>query len=198
MRESVVDSFLQLLLYELEFFSGMLYPFPQLDLPLYFGETKCSAIADFGVMDVISFYRMLIVEDKSRFNEKVNSEPQLLAEAIAAYQKNNYEELIGSKRKAQDNLQKGYDGDDDSNIIYGMRLNGFLFSFYEIPITHSILLAMQTQQSTQTETTVKKVEDLNFLIPADRASIILILDYLKSKLIDEGSKSKRRISVKNT
>ena len=85
---------------------------------------------------------------------------------------------------------------DKNNIIYGLRLNGYKFSFYEIPITSQILEAMETQKSTQQETQVKKVADLNFLLPADRENIIILLDKLRNKLNNEGKKSKRRISVK--
>lgn len=88
-NESAVDSFVSLLLSELGFNHGWLYIFPQLYLPLTFSNTiEREAIPDFTILDVVSFLRMSVIEDKSVDNVLVNSEPQMIAEAIAAYQQN--------------------------------------------------------------------------------------------------------------
>ena len=66
-NESLVDSFVNLLLERLGFYDGWLYPFPQLSLPLRYGAApakKTKAIADFANMHVLSLYRMAVVEDK--------------------------------------------------------------------------------------------------------------------------------------
>jgi len=77
-HESMVDSFVALLLHRLQYYDGMLFPVQQLRLKLKFGphDEKLS-IADFTIMDLLAFYRMAVVEDKSRDNQKVNSLPQL-------------------------------------------------------------------------------------------------------------------------
>lgn len=199
-KESIVDSFLQILLYEMGFYSGMLYAIPQIDLPLVFGSTKCTARADYGILDVASFYRMAVVEDKSKNNNVVNSEPQLLAEAIAAHQLNiQMDSGVGNKRSLNQ-TSMGADNpdddvDDDSNIIYGVRVNGWNFFFYEIPITPQILSSMETQISTNEVTHVKKVEKLDFLRPEERCGIITTLDMLREKVSDSGKKTKRRVSI---
>jgi len=84
-HESIVDSFVILLLQRLGFYDGWLYPFPQLSLPLRYS----AATADFAIMHVLSFYCMAVVKDKCVNNDMVNSEPQLIAEAIAMSQAND-------------------------------------------------------------------------------------------------------------
>lgn len=185
-RESAVDSFVFILLYELGFFSGMLYAFPQLDIPLKFGSQDCHAIADFGILDIVSFYRMAVVEDKSVNNEVLNSEPQLLAEAIAAHQMNV---------ELESSLTQEFTSEQEiDNIIYGVRVNGNYFSFYEIPISPSILQAMNYESSTNTDNFVKRVSNLNFLKKKERENIIRILEYLRNQISSRGIGSKRRPS----
>ena len=59
-HESAVDAFVQLLLREIGFNDGWSHVFPQLRLSLTYGEKPNSvekdAIADFTIMDVVSFF----------------------------------------------------------------------------------------------------------------------------------------------
>ena len=88
-QESIVDSFVSLLLEKLGFFDGWLYAFPQMKVPLLYGDaTLKEATADFTILDVLSFYRMAVIEDKRLQDTIINSEPQLIAEAIALHQAN--------------------------------------------------------------------------------------------------------------
>ena len=91
-NESLVDSFVNLLLERLGFYDGWLYPFPQLSLPLRYSAAtpwRITATADFAIMHVLLFYCMAVVKDKCVNNDMVNSEPQLIAEAIAMSQAND-------------------------------------------------------------------------------------------------------------
>jgi len=72
----------------LGYFNDWLFAFPQLDVALDFGDVVRQAKADFTVLDITSYYRMAIIEDKRQENETLNSEPQLIAEAIAIHQQN--------------------------------------------------------------------------------------------------------------
>lgn len=87
-----------LLLYELGYYDGRLFAFPQFPMDLRFGGINKQAIPDITVMDVLSFIRMIVVKDKkSRAMNFVNSEPQLIAELIAMHQRNNCEKNISKK-----------------------------------------------------------------------------------------------------
>jgi hypothetical protein len=58
-QESIVDSFVSLLLEKLGFFDGWLYAFPQMKVPLLYGDaTFKEATADFTILDVLSLYRI--------------------------------------------------------------------------------------------------------------------------------------------
>ncbi len=64
-NESLVDCFIGMLFRELGFFDGTLFPVPQHSLPLQYGNSgNCTAKADFNVIDVLTFCR-LVVEESS-------------------------------------------------------------------------------------------------------------------------------------
>jgi hypothetical protein len=89
--ESAVHTFVLLLLQALGFTDGYLWVFPQLSLPLCYGDSKQQAKADFTIMDinVPSFYRMAVLQDEiDPYSGPMNSEPQLIANAIAIHQEN--------------------------------------------------------------------------------------------------------------
>jgi len=71
---------MHLLLEKLGFFDNWLYAFPQMRIPLMYGNIKKWTIADFAIIDVLSYYRMAVVEDKRFDDQSRNSEPQLIAE----------------------------------------------------------------------------------------------------------------------
>jgi hypothetical protein len=99
--EALVDDFVSNLLKELMFYSGWLYVTPQLSLDFYFGKHVTEAKTDKTIMDIISFYLMAVVEDKSVDNVKINSETQMIEEAIAAHQQKKKIKLQESANKKQ-------------------------------------------------------------------------------------------------
>jgi hypothetical protein len=155
-HESMVDSFMTLLLKELGYFSGLLFALQQYRLPLIFGENQYEkeSIADFLIMDLVSYYKMAVVEDKSVDEIRTNSLPQLVAESIALSQcnvvkeeeisgaakffKTKHDQGIGASRDlgslavAEDESQgKG----NNSDHVIGIRVNGTVFHFYSIEIS---------------------------------------------------------------
>ena len=52
------------LLHDLGFNAGMLYTAPQMRLSLMFGSAEKSAITDYMIMDVLSYCRICVFEDK--------------------------------------------------------------------------------------------------------------------------------------
>jgi hypothetical protein len=193
-NEALVDSFLSLLFHELGFYSGMLYPVPQHSLPLqYGGAVNVTAKADFNIIDVLSFCRMVVVEDKNQASSRVNSFPQLMAESISAVQR-NLETSTSCKRKWEE-LDEHID--NDSTTILGLRVNGTLFYFYNINVSPSILSAMKNKGPAPDDTLIKMVggsEGLNFLDPTQRVAIITILDAWRADIEKKGRNSVRRLS----
>jgi hypothetical protein len=184
-----VDSFVQLLLFYLGYYGNTLFAFPQLQLPLRFGSQAKEAIADFVILDVFTFFRMAVIEDKSTDRLMVDSEPQLIAEAIASCQQNQYMESPSKKQKLVD------DGCQKVEDIFGVRVSGTFFYFYIIPVSTSVLTAMESMASTRVETKVIKVErSLNFLVDGDRETIIHILCTMKTIIMDQSGGHGRRNS----
>eukprot|EP01031_Cornospumella_fuschlensis_P031748 gene31748-38375_t len=148
--------------------SGTLYPAPQHSLPLQYGDdVSATAKADFNVIDVLSFCRMIVAEDKKQASIRVNSFPQLMAESISAVQR-NLEMSASCKRKWQD----VEDSNPDSAMILGLRVNGTFFYFYRINVSRPILSAIKMKGPALTHTIIKMVggsEGLNFLDKVQRA-----------------------------
>jgi hypothetical protein len=131
--EAAVDSFVQLLLFYLGYYGNTLFAFPQLQLPLRFGSQAKEAKADFVILDVFTFLRMAVIEDKSTDRLMVDSEPQMIAEAIASCQQNQHIESPSKKQKlADDGCQKVED-------IFGVRVSGTFFSFLSFPFPQAFL-----------------------------------------------------------
>ncbi|RZA06965.1 MAG: hypothetical protein EOO68_04125 [Moraxellaceae bacterium] len=191
-NEALVDSLISLLFHELGFYSGMLYPVPQHFLPLqYGGDVSATAKADFNVIDVLSFCRMIVAEDKNQASIRVNSFPQLVAESISAVQK-NLETSASCKRKWQELEESTAD-----SAMLGLRVNGTLFYFYNINVSRPILSAMKMKGPASIDTIMKMVggsEGLNFLDPVQRKMIITILDAWRSDIEKKGRDSVRRLS----
>ena len=138
-HESGVDCFVQLLLNRIGFFDDWLYVFPQLRLKLiYGGGTVKEAIPDFTVIDVVSFLRMAVMEDK-RYNDAiVNSEPQLIAELIAMIQSN----LPVGPKVAQLSSTETAEISPEEQPVIGVRVSGLNFHFYRIENSEHLLHAM--------------------------------------------------------
>ena len=179
--ESIVDEFVSILLRELMFNEEWLFVFPQLPLKLIFGTAIKEAIADKTIMDIVSFYRMAVFEDKSVENVRVNCEPQMIAEAIAVHQQNMRIKKTAADRQASKRVKKTHQDskdeeaspdtyDDGNEMMQGVdaidnqldeplvavRVNSHEFYFYSVSITSHILQAMQLQQEAVSETEVKK------------------------------------------
>ena len=191
-NEALVDSLVSLLFHELGFYSGMLYPVPQHSLPLqYGGEVNATAKADFNIIDVLSFCRMVVAEDKNQASIRVNSFPQLMAESISAVQK-NLETATSCKRKWEE-----LDESIGDSAMLGLRVNGTFFFFYNINVSRPILSAMKFKGPASEDTSMKMVggsEGLNFLDPAQREVIITILDAWRADIEKKGRDSVRRLS----
>ena len=191
-NEALVDSLVSLLFHELGFYFGMLYPVPQHSLPLqYGGEVNATAKADFNIIDVLSFCRMVVAEDKNQASIRVNSFPQLMAESISAVQK-NLETATSCKRKWEE-----LDESIGDSAMLGLRVNGTFFFFYNINVSRPILSAMKFKGPASEDTSMKMVggsEGLNFLDPAQREVIITILDAWRADIEKKGRDSVRRLS----
>eukprot|EP01036_Dinobryon_divergens_P032763 gene32764-42421_t len=188
---ALVDSFVSLLFHELGFYSGMLYPVPQHSLPLQYGNNEnATAKADFNVIDVLSFCRMVVAEDKIGANARVNSFPQFIAESISAVQK-NLETSTSCKRKWEELVESATD-----SFILGLRVNGTFFFFYNILVSRPILSAMKSKGPASEDTLIKMVggsEGLNFLVPEQREVIITILDAWRVDIEKKGRDSLHNI-----
>lgn len=211
-HESVVDCLVQTLFSRLGYNDGWLFTFPQFNLPLVYGDVQSSKVrakADLLVLDVLSFFCMSVVEDKRLQAEVVNSEPQMVAEAIACSQSN----VVRSKKRklsetaAYTNLgdEKKHEAsckqellDDDGNV-YGVRVNGFWWYFYVIPVSDILLTSMNSKLSPAVPTTIyrcvhNQLEEpiFNWRSKEDRKNIITILDAMRQCLVRKAAASLQR------
>jgi hypothetical protein len=153
-----------------------MFPIPQLPLDLRYGKVVRVGTADFLIADSLSHYRMAVFQDKVYQNEKLDSTPQLIAQVIAARQANGEDQ-----------------GDDD--LFFGVRVNGYSFHFYVIPVTKSILHAMKTSTRALDHTAIYKLLEhggLDFRRETDREVIIDVLGYMCQYLKKKGIESPRR------
>lgn len=208
--ESIVDEFVSILLRELMFNEEWLFVFPQLPLKLIFGEDIIKeSIADKIIIDIISFYRMSVFEDKSVKsvdNKENNSEPQLIAESIAVHQQNmkrkskDINTQQSKKPKLNNNNEEEKEENDTTNEpLISVRVNGYEFYFYSVSISSHILQAMKLQKEAVSDTNVLKysIEEkkgFNFLKKNDRKIIIESLDKICYVLRKIGILSDRRES----
>jgi hypothetical protein len=198
--ESTVDGFVFLLLFYLGYFEEWLYVFPQYEMVLKYGEdVKNKSKPDFTILDVLSFFRIAVIEDKRELNsDRINSEPQLIAELIALAQKNF--ETAKNKRKFGES-----DSDRDDYLI-GIRVNGLKFFFYYFEMTNDLFDAMTTLSAPINQTRVKRFgaldlptdgaqpSGLNFLVPTQRMKLIELLISIRNCIMQKGRASKRRNS----
>lgn len=175
--EGIVDSLMNELFRLFGFFEETLYPFPQLKMKLFFNHTVTrDAKADFTIMDVLSFYRIAVFEEKN-FSELSNSEPQLIAAGIALQQMN--------LRMFNPSSSHGKVSYDIMDVTYAIRVHGYYFYFYLIPGSPAILNAMDTGSSATDTTEVLKLGDdcgLNLLDPDDRSIIFSIFRGLRKAM----------------
>ncbi len=191
-HESAVDCLLGHLLSALGFNKGRLFSFPQLRVPLRFGDDAAEdkfAIADFTILDIVSFYRTCFCEDKSVKQELKDCGPQIVAEGMALHQLNSHYSTAHVAVAASDPTIL-------PSPLVGVRVSGFLFYFYSIPYSDAVLTAMRTREVPEepTEVTYYPADGLNFLAVTDRCAIISLLDMLQSSVAQSGTASIRRSS----
>jgi hypothetical protein len=187
-HESFVDDFVKHLLDKMGFNEGSLYAAPQLRISLAYGEAKKVATADVTIIDLLSFARIGVVEDKNfhQMHAQHDSTPQLIAEGIAITQYN--EKTAGLKR----------DAESESEIVYGIRVTGTLFHFYAIAVSQQIHTAMMRQVVPASRTTMSRYKSdvgLDFMSSKDREEIILMLSALQQVATNTGKTSRRRSSM---
>mmetsp|Transcript_23506 Transcript_23506/g.32184 ORF Transcript_23506/g.32184 Transcript_23506/m.32184 type:complete len:305 (+) Transcript_23506:146-1060(+) len=179
-NDALVDSLISLLFHELGFYSGMLYPVPQHSLPLqYGGNENFTAKADFKIIDILNYCRMVVTKDTFQCGDIVNSFPQLMAESISAFQVNL--DISDPYKRKWEELEESV----TDSVILGLRVNSItdeiLFYFYNINVSRPILSAMKLKGPASEYTLINSVGDhygLHFLIPEQRKIIITILDTL--------------------
>lgn len=219
--ECTVNMFVVQLLTYLNYFSDWLYVLSEFNLPLLYGDgtdkkVESDAKADFTIMDIISFFRMCIIEDKSVENEMCDSRGQMIAECIAAHQQNvkikneesprnkrvtiqhNNGNVISSSSESASSPSPPSSFSAATPPLFAVRVNGSRFYFYLIPIGAPILTAMKAKREA-TEATIVKAFDNNeagfdFTLKKDREKIIQMLDYICNIIKRMGEESKRRDS----
>jgi hypothetical protein len=87
-QEAVVDSFIARLLGTLGYASGHRVILTQQAIPLITCGMQCSAQTDVCICDENGYYLLVQTDKQTEFPE--DPAPQLIAEAIAAYQRNNF------------------------------------------------------------------------------------------------------------
>jgi hypothetical protein len=187
-HESAVDCLLGHLLTALGFNDGRLFSFPQLRVPLRFGEDEGKfATADFTIIDVVSFHRVCFCEDKSVKSELLDCGPQIVAEGMALHQL-NYCKATAATTSSEANPSHA--------PVVGVRVSGFRFFFYSIPYSQAVLTAMESQEVPLDGTVVKcfPADGLDFLVRAQRPLIIQLLDQLQKNVAQAGTQSVRRSS----
>ena len=128
-------------------------------------------MADFTILDVVSFYRSCFSEDKSVKEVLVDSSPQMIAEAAFALHQLNSEYPITntSPSSSPSSSEAASDIADHSEAIVveehispvpivGVRVSGFQFYFYSIPYSlPAVLKALETQLTPEEPTVSRQV-----------------------------------------
>jgi hypothetical protein len=142
-------------------------------------------------MDILSFSRMAVIEDKSKANSVADKsiEAQLIAEAIAIYQSD--QKIFSSDEKCFEDT-KLY---DNENIVFGVKVKGTDITFYIIPITNSILTAVATCTATFEKTFVSTFGPFDFQDEKGRSDIIKFFDNYRVHAVAFGEKKARRNSA---
>lgn len=169
------------------FNEGSLYAAPQMRINLYFGEIEKMATADVTIIDLLSYARIGVVEDKNMEEMwvRTDSTAQLVAEGIAISQRN--ESIRGQNRTVE----------GESETVYGIRVTGSLFHFYALQVSPAIHTAMMNQMAAASQTTMyryKSDSGLNFMLKDDRDEIILMFSLLQQVATNAGINSKHRNS----
>lgn len=184
--EALVDLFVCFLLLRLGYYKGRLFAFPQFPHSIHFGTETCDAVPDFTIMDIRSFYRAFIFEEKSDASTRPDSsvEAQVIAEAIAVFQSSAIQGGITNTTDASQLLQSSSSSAfvPKENVILGVKVRGTVFTFYSIPISNQILNALNTCRAASMPTTVTRYGNLDYRIEEQRDIIITVLDMYKQMI----------------
>jgi hypothetical protein len=192
--ESPVDSFVFQLLCHLGFNDNWLYIFPQLPLKLRSNRHSIISKADFTLMDIISFYRAVVVEDKKIDERDLSSaEAQLVAEAVSAQQSNVVKENSRPSKRSRSPPKT------DENTIMGILVCGFHFTFYRIPYSQPLIDSVLNEVVASETTIVQRCHNggYDFRIAEERKVIVSLLDSLLYQFTQDGEQAKRRLSKFN-
>ena len=192
--ESPVDSFVFQLLCHLGFNDNWLYIFPQ--LPLRLKSKKQSKISkpDFTLMDIISFYRAVVIEDKKSDDRDFSgAEAQLVAEAVSAQQSNVVKDHSHPSKRSRSLPTP------DENTIMGIRVCGFYFTFYRIPYSQPLINSVLNEVVASETTIVQRCRrsGYDFRNAGDRKVVVSLLDSLLDQFTHDGEQAKRRLSKTN-
>ncbi|KAJ7668033.1 hypothetical protein B0H17DRAFT_226209, partial [Mycena rosella] len=140
-QAAAVDLFTEKLLTKLEYAEGRRIIMIQQVLPLFICGSSCSAQTDVCVLD--SNGSLLLVQAAKRLDNNADPEPQVIAEAIAAFQRNNF---IRERELHLPVL--------DQMVIPAMTMHGTLPTFYKITVTAALDAAVKTGVFPAAATTV--------------------------------------------
>lgn len=194
--EALVDSFIAQLFSALGYNDGMLSIVPQFKMNLHFGGgNDKESIPDFLIMDILSYLKMVIVEDKNWSLMKFNSFPQLFAEVIAMWATNEAKEKETKKARIEESAPSNVSVAE--TLVLGVRVNGSVFHFHGVGRSPEVLKSMQNLQVASDTTITIRLGDeagFDFLIPEQRKQIIYILDKFLENIMDQGRNSERQNS----
>jgi len=142
-EESAVDDFARRLLSLLGYDDPDRIICLQKNIPLFMCGGHTNANTDVCVID--ENLRILLVQEDRKYLDALDPEPQLIAEAIAAFQQNNSLESPGLQPPIQ------------AKTIPGITMIGSTPTFYKITITQDLVQAVETGQYPANQTTVHKL-----------------------------------------
>ena len=140
-------------------------------------------------MDIISFYRAVVVEDKKTDERDFcGAEAQLVAEAVTAQQANVVKDHSHPNKKSR--------SQPTFNTIMGIRVCGFNFTFYRIPFSQPLIDAVLNEVVASETTVVQRCrhEGYDFRNPNHRKVIVTLLDSLLYQFTCDGEQAQRRLS----
>ena len=141
-EESAVDDFAAELLRALGYETDDTVVRTRKTLRLFLCGEKVYAKTDVCVLDTGTGVLLVVQEDKSHLNPTADPEPQLIAEAIAAFQENN----VKRERAALEPLSEA--------LIPGITMMGTFPRFYKIKVTDELNYAIRHGQYPETMTRV--------------------------------------------
>ncbi|KAF8478111.1 hypothetical protein DFH94DRAFT_653290 [Russula ochroleuca] len=143
-EETAVDDFVVYLLRQLRYEEPNRYIRSRKDIPLFMCSADTYAKTDVCVIDRISGILLLVQEDKRHLEGK-DPEPQLIAEAIAAFQSRNRQ------------LSAAGFPTVDAAVIPGITMVGTAPTFYKVDLNSTLVEAVEVGEYPTQTTTVHKL-----------------------------------------